>query len=350
MSLNAAYLTKGLRRLSGGVMTDFYDCAAESWELCPEEEATGRPAVYPPGALDRVLALSPWRDWEGEHSLIEGRAGRHGATRAYVVKDVVLAGAYLYCGRGSLRVGHGLQRIFDPDLPQRHRIAEAHMASSWTGADFFGNFVQDTFPLELIPPPGAMRLGARSKHYGHAAGYRTLLDLPAPDRPDHARIGSLTVYKDHAQNSFKEARYRTLRARLRQTLGASQPPAGVFLRRGSDGERRQLVNEAALVDFLAAQGFDIIDLDRMDAAEIARRTLDAPIVIGVEGSHLSHAIYAMADKGAFLVIQPPDRFAMPYKEYADRMGMAFGFVVALPDAGGFAVDLDDIRMMLDRLA
>ena len=32
------------------------------------------------------------------------------------------------------------------------------------------------------------------------------------------------------------------------------------------------------------------------------------------------------------------------------MGMAFGFVVALPDAGGFAVDLDDIRMMLDRLA
>ena len=122
------------------------------------------------------------------------------------------------------------------------------------------------------------------------------------------------------------------------------------MRRGSDGERRQLVNEAALADLLVAKGFDIIDLDRMDAAEIARRTLDAPIVIGVEGSHLSHAIYAMADSGAFLVIQPPDRFAMPYKEYADRMGMGFGFVVALPDAGGFAVDLDDIRMMLDRLA
>jgi Glycosyltransferase 61 len=349
MSLNIAYLKKGLRRLVGGPITDFHALAVESWDICPEEEAPGRPALYPPGALDRILGLSPWRDWEGERSLIEGRAGRHGATRAYVLKDAVLAGAYVYSGRGTLRVGHGEQQMFDPDLPQRRRIAEAHMASTWTGADFFGNFIQDSFPLELIPPPGAIRLGARSKTYAHAAGYRTLLDLPEPDRPDHALIGRLTVYSDHAQNSFKEARYRTLRARLRQHLGPSQPSRGVFLRRGSDGERRQLVNEAALVDLLTARGFDIIDLARADAADIARRTLNAPVVIGVEGSHLSHAIYSVADKGAFLVIQPPDRFAMPYKEFTDRMGMTFGFVVALPAEGGFAVDLTDIPLMLDSL-
>ena len=49
MSLNAAYLNKGLRRLSGGVMTDFYDCAVESWEICPEEAATGHPGDLPAG-------------------------------------------------------------------------------------------------------------------------------------------------------------------------------------------------------------------------------------------------------------------------------------------------------------
>lgn len=222
--------------------------------------------------------------------------------------------------------------------------------SSWTGADFFGNFLLDTFPLEMIPPEGARRIGSPSKRYGHATGYRSLLDLPAPELPGHAQVGRLTLYSDFAQNSYKEARYRTLRARLRKNVHNPQAPVGVFLRRGTDGERRQLVNEAALIELLSAHGFDILDLDRMDAAEIAHRALDARIVVGVEGSHLSHAIYSIADNGAFLVIQPPDRFALPYKEFTDRMGMNFGFVVALPAEGGFAVVLDDILMMLDRLS
>jgi hypothetical protein len=350
MSVNTAFLQRGLRRLIGGRVADFHELAVESWEVCPEEEATGRPAVFPPGAMERVTGLSPWRDWEGEQSLIAGAPGRHDATRAYVIEDAVLAGAYLYCGRGTLRVGHGRQRILDPDLPRRQRIAEAHLVASWTGADFFGNFVLDTFPLEMIPPPGARRLRARTKPYGHVPGYRRLLDLPEPDFPDHACVGRLTLYSDFAQNSFKEARYRALRARLRKNLPHPGATAGVFLRRGSDGERRQLVNEAALIDVLSTHGFDIIDLDRMDSAEIAHRALDARIVIGVEGSHLSHAIYTVADAGAFLVIQPPDRFALAYKEFTDRMGMDFGFVVARPAEGGFAVDLDDILMMLDRLS
>lgn len=349
MRLNTAYLKYGLRRLIRVPFVHLHELAVESWEICPEEEKISPPAVYPPGALDRVRGLSPWRDWETERNLIEGGPGLDGATRAYVIHEAVLAGAQLYCGSGRMRVGHGGQHLLDPDLPPRQRITDAHMASSWTGADFFGNFLLDSFPLEMIPPPGAVSLGARSKHYAHASGYRTLLDLPEPERPGHAVIGRLTFYSDHPQNSFKEARYRALRDRLRQYLGTSRAPAGVFLRRGSDGERRALVNEAALIDLLTLRGFDIVDPDRMDAEEVARRMLDAPVVIGVEGSHLSHAIYTMADAGALLVIQPPDRFAMPYKEFTDRMGMTFGFVVGQPAEGGFAVDLADIDLVLDRI-
>jgi hypothetical protein len=58
----------------------------------------------------------------------------------------------------------------------------------------------------------------------------------------------------------------------------------------------------------------------------------------------------MADDGAFLVIQPPDRFAMPYKEFTDRMGMRFGFVVAEPAEGGFAADAGEILSMVERLS
>jgi capsular polysaccharide biosynthesis protein len=123
----------------------------------------------------------------------------------------------------------------------------------------------------------------------------------------------------------------------------------VFLCRGSDGELRQLANQTALAEMLAGMGFDIIDLATTDALSIARRSLGARIVVGVEGSHLSHALYSMADGGAFLVIQPPDRFALPYKEYADRLGLRFGFVVGSAAETGFTVDLDEMARMLDRL-
>ena len=76
----------------------------------------------------------------------------------------------------------------------------------------------------------------------------------------------------------------------------------------------------------------------------------ARIVIGVEGSHLSHAIFTMADDAAFLVLQPPDRFAMTYKEFADRMSMRFAFMVGTAAEDGFTVDHDRLRRIIDRVS
>jgi hypothetical protein len=104
-----------------------------------------------------------------------------------------------------------------------------------------------------------------------------------------------------------------------------------------------------LTDLLDGYGFDILACDDLEPAEIVYRSLDARVIIGVEGSHLSHALYPVAASGALLVLQPPDRFAMPYKEAADALGPRFGFVVGPPAEAGFSVDLDEIRLMLDRL-
>jgi hypothetical protein len=175
------------------------------------------------------------------------------------------------------------------------------------------------------------------------------LGLPRAPIPGYARIRRLTIYSDQGQSGCKLRRYRTLRRRLRAGAVVATGPPGVFLRRGTDGEPRRLVNEEALADRLAARGFDIIDPGALDAAEIVARTLDARMVVAVEGSHLSHALHTLADGGAWLVIQPPDRFALPYKEFADCLGMSFGFLVGSPEAGGFAVDLDEIDRMVDLL-
>lgn len=348
MRLNRALLRRlGYRALRLG-SADLESHASSRRVLCPAADYSAQPALYPEGALDRILSLSPWRDRDTETALIEGRGGHHAASEALDIPDVVLAGAWLYRRGARARVGHGEARLFD-DLPPRRNLPEAHLAATWTGADFFGNFMQDSLTLEMLPPQDALHLGAPTKPYGHAAGYRALLGLAQPQMIGHARIGRLTLYRDFAQNALKAERYHRLRARLRTSLGPTQPPAGIFLRRGRSGEARELANEAALAAVLARQGFDIIDPETLDAEEIARRALDAPVVVAVEGSHLAHAIYTLADAGAFLVIQPPHRFAMPYKEYADCMGMRFGFVVGRPVGDGFEVDLDEIRLMLDML-
>lgn len=348
--LNLARIGRNLRRLAGGRAADLRDLTTETWEIWPPEEVPGRPALYPEGALERIRGLSPWRNRETEQALIRGDPVRHAATRAHVVRDAVLAGAYVYCGAAKERVGHGAPRYLDPGLGRRIRLDEAHLVSTWTGADFFGNFLCDSLTLEMLPPPGSSAVGAPGRPYRHEEGYRRLLGLPRPPMPGHARIGRLIVYSDYGQNGHKRRRYDELRARLRRTVAVPAAAPGIFLRRGTDGEPRHLVNEAELADRLALRGFDILDPARLEPAEIVRRSLDARVVVAVEGSHLSHAVYTLALGGAWLVIQPPDRFALPYKEFADCLGMDFGFVVAEPAGEGFRADPGEIERMLDRMA
>jgi len=126
-------------------------------------------------------------------------------------------------------------------------MKKAHLAATRTGADSFGNVMQDSPPLEMIPPSGDPRLGAPVKPHAQAPGYRTLLDLPAPPT-GHVRVGRLTMYRDFSQNSFKVARYRILRTRMCANLSAAAPP-GIFLCRGRDGQSRRLVNEGAMAIF-----------------------------------------------------------------------------------------------------
>jgi len=207
----------------------------------------------------------------------------------------------------------------------------------------------DDFPLALLPESTDKLITMDSQPYAHEAAYRSLLQLPATKHVRRGRIKRLMIYTDFAQNSLKEKRYRTLRANLRGTLAANPtPPApGVYIRRGNTGERRVVLNEDNVERALEERGFRIIDLTQMDAEAIAIESIDARIVVGVEGSHLSHGIFSAHDNATFVVIQPPQRFAMAYKEFTDRMGMRFAFLVGEPDPRGFTVSIDDLHQLLD---
>jgi capsular polysaccharide biosynthesis protein len=116
-------------------------------------------------------------------------------------------------------------------------------------------------------------------------------------------------------------------------------------RRG--GAARDLGNEAQIIERLAAEGFSIIDPMSMSAEAVARACFDAKLIIGVEGSHLSHAFIQLRAGAGMVLIQPPTRFDNPFKDLCDIRGIDYGFVVADAQANGF---VQPINRLLETIA
>lgn len=62
------------------------------------------------------------------------------------------------------------------------------------------------------------------------------------------------------------------------------------------------------------------------------------MVVGVEGSQLSHEIFFLHDGGKMCAMQPPTRFTTILKHWCDSVGIAFGFVVGEQTATGWAIE------------
>ncbi len=349
--LNHEKLSWTLHRLRTGRRPAIEEVAIRTWELCPEETKTVAPALYLDGALEKISAYSPWSSREYEEPRVQGGTATHAPSKAHLLRDVRINGAWIYCGAFKAQHGFGEEELFQRQRAECSKLDHAHLASNFAGSHFFGSFLRDEFALEMLPEAGEPTIGLQINAYEHEAGYRDILQLPRPPRVTRAHCAELTIYTDFAQNSLKQSRYQTLRQRLRHALRdvARQTSKRVYLKRGATGEARFVTNERDLEEHLSNLGFDIVEPAALSAQEICRKMIDAELVVSVEGSHLAHAIYAMADTAALLVLEPPDRFATPYKDFTDRMDMRFAFLVGDHAENGFKVDLDDLDRLIEML-
>jgi len=348
MRINAALLARMARRMVCRSAPDIRSLTSKNWTLCPAEEAWTPPAIHLPGEVDRIRGLSPWRERNSEMGLIAGGRISHAASQAHLLENVELVGAWLYKGAAAAQPGYGKREWLLRNAPPVQRLVETHLITASTGSHFFGCLMLDDYPLALLPEAGAHCTLMLTQGYPHDMAYRQMLGLAHGTPVERARIDKLILYTDFAQNSLKASRYETLRARLhRGVQRPGLPGAGVYLRRGRTGELRLLENEAQIERTLEKLGFEILDPMALGAEEIACRTLDAPLVVAVEGSQLSHAIYSASPDAVFVVLQPPARFAMAYKEYTDRVGMRFAFLVGEQAEEGFTVSPDHLLRLLD---
>lgn len=351
MPLNLPRLRRVLRRALARRPVDLWQRSEREWTLCPASTVTVKPALFPQGALERVTALTPWRQWAIEQTMVHGGVLSFGPTRAGLLRNVDFVDGHLFAGAATEQVGVDPARWMIAPAAREPDVEAAQLVSTHSGTVFFGCLLLDDFLLELLADDPPLKLSVPGKPSGHEADYRALLGLGEKRVVRRARVRQLTHFEEPAFNDSKVARYRTLRERLQARFEPVAAPssAGIYLRRGNSGQRRVMDNEPAVEAALERRGFTVIDPMALPAAEIVRQAMGARVVVSVEGSQISHAIFAMADDAAMVVLQPPDRFGMQYKEFTDAMDMRFAFVVGRPAEQGFAVDLAELQQLLDRL-
>ena len=323
--------------------------ADRSWVIEPASDERTGPAVFVAEDLDRVTRLQAETDRALEHRRVHGGPVHHLPTLAHAVRAVRLRSGHLYARGWHRPVTPRPQRWFGA-APARYVGPTSALACTWVGNRYFGHALTDDLPLDLLAQEFGPAVRSDDPPTPQAGEYRDVCGARA-ESVSHAVFDRLIVFEDVAQNVSKRERYRRIRERLSR-WGASAPGAphatAVFLRRGG-GATRQLDNESEVEQWLQRRGFAIVDPSTTSVARIVQMLSGARCVVGVEGSQLAHAVYAMPLGGAITALVPGDRFNNVFKDYADAIGLRYGFTVCPPAPRGYRCDLSRLGQVLDRL-
>ena len=314
--------------------------------LCPAEDQETPPGIADPRDLDRVTACEKATTMEEELARMRGGMRHHGATILYELENAVLWDGW-FASKGWRSWNALRPKPWLGGKPAQ--LDHAVCGSTFVGSFYFGHWLSDDLPLlvEAERHGGPVIITARTP-YTHEPGYLDLLELH-PEPFIRSRFERLIWIDNVAQNSYRAGQYRELRRRIaRQTT----PVEGrrVMLHRGRTGAHRVLVNEDELEEMLAKRGFEIVDPARLTAREVAQACAGARIALCVEGSQLTHAFLAMADRGGIIAMIPPYRYINHYKDLTDCIGtMRYGSITGTAVGGGFHIDPAELLRLIDRV-
>lgn len=327
-----------------GATTDLRAGAVRTRMLAPGDETDVPAALHLEGEVERIRGTDPDTVLEVELERLRARRVRHAATLAHVLRDVTWSSGHA-CGR---RTHH---RATDARLRLWSREAVASLdravvASTQYGSRYFGHWLTDDVPLAMTASPLAPPIVPNRKWTPHQRQYLTLFGL-SPRSVEEAWVRELTILDDVGANASKRERWQHMRARVRRLGGPAAERPGVMFLRGSTGNIRRLTNEMEIAEHFAARGFEIVEAETLTVHELARRAAGARVVLGVEGSQVLHGLFAMADGGAVVTLQPPDRFLTSIKIYCDALGLRFAMVIGDGSTTKFHIDVDRVARTVD---
>ncbi len=331
------------RRAAGLPRREVVACAKKKWTIAPAEKFLAPAAYFLPGQLDRVTGIKfATEDYRRE--VIGGHEVEHAATIGYLVEGAIISKGVIYKADAATFLASRRSRI--PSFEIEDEIDRGALYGTPGGIRYFGQWLIDdciTYPMA-----GAEGTPITIMHHEsqHVSDYEKLLGMSSL-RVGKAYFRELVIFDDFGKNEHKRDRFKAAIARITPKSGVS-PHEGVFVLRGKTGTRRILKNEREVAEHLAKhRGVRVIDPLICTVDQILRTCAGAKFIIGVEGSHLVHALMTMTRESSVLALQPPFRFATALKDVADSVGAKFGFVVGQQQGPDFAVSAEEIERTMD---
>ena len=340
-----------LYRLAGRLLAkpvNVESIAKDATVLCAQEEQEVQPAVYLPEHLQRITGPTINCILSETMQRMHNTHPTHAPTLMYPLGKTRLFGGGLWTHNNQFLT----RSLNAEDNFERIHLKQAVVTDTDVGIGYFGHWLREVVPASLVGSDAIPSLSMRRPPFKHAAQYEQFFKLQSI-YANKGIVENCFLLSDFSQNSYKLARYLTLRDNLKSSLNPSDISYnGVFIARGNTGAKRLLINENEVIAHLEKKGFDIVYPEKMTVEEIVRRLWNAKVVITVEGSAHNHAIYSMHLKGALLELQPPSRFGIIIKGACDCLGIGWGFYVcaASHDGEGFYVDsLPDLDKIIEQM-
>lgn len=345
MTLLRPFLNR-LRQLAGQTH-DFWSLADDIWHPSPAETLEFPPAIFLPGQLDRITATAFATAEETVHAVKEAGPRPVGPTIAARFRDVDLVDGVLYKGHSEYHLRPRHRRM--PVAARPAQSTSGAIYDSWLGLRYFGSWLMDDTETYRLAEEVGNPVTLRTNNPGHYGEYESRLSM-APQRIGAGiHFDELVLFKDMANNTGKMARAADRRTRLLAKRTVTPHP-GIFLLRGTAGDARILENELAIADHLARR-HGIRTMNPLDHSveDLLQACAGAQLIVGVEGSQLTHALTIMPPGGSLLAICPPDRVTASLKLMTDRLAVNFAFVIGTGTVNGFSVATDEVEATVQML-
>jgi hypothetical protein len=350
MAINIPMLRRSFWRLLGN--RSYQELCDQEWIISPACITNTRPALYLPGALEKVTASSAASSLEQEMLRVKGGRTEHAATIARILTDTDVYGGYIYKKAVKLPISIQKENLFLEKQITEYKES-AVLACNLNDVRFFGHWITDGIPLLMAASELGAPIRNTDKLTAHQNEYLSMLELKY-DPFMGGRVHKLIILEDFGQNNYKRERYQKIRARFHE-LGPKSTHPGTMILRGTSGgynvlasgQSRVLINEEEIAAYLQSIGFKIIDSTKLTAKEIVEHTCGARIVIGNEGSQTTHGLYTMANNGTLVNIFPPFHFNNVLKGQTDCMDLHYAFMIGDACEGGFRLSMDTLKKTLD---
>lgn len=329
-----------------GYENDFYRWAVDRENLCDPEWIAGSPAKVISGQYERIVNSAFNTPIEEEISCLKGAPRLIKPPTIYKFSDVVIAGSWVM-NRESFEI-FGWPKS-EWKFSVKEHIPLATLTNSFQGSRYFGHWLRDDCATALIfEQSEGRRISSCKPIWKDSEAYTDVFGLKVSDFTSSAVVDEMYYCDDIYQNSHKARRFNTLRARIRTKIRARDGGRIVYIARGFSAKQRPFLNEGEVIEQLSKRGVKIVFAEDQETNDFLSEIMDASIIVGVEGSQFSHAVYALQErKGGILVIQPPNRVFTSHLDWSRVMGVDFGMVVGNQKGSGFEVPYEDILKTIE---